>query len=40
MIEKDLIEEFVASIFVEEGLFEYFKPYVEEIFEFKKITDK
>lgn len=29
MIEKDLIEEFVASVFLEPGLFEYFKPYVE-----------
>lgn len=39
LIEKDLIEEFVTSVFVEAGLFEYFKPYVEQIYQFRKVTD-
>lgn len=39
LIEKELINEFVKTVFLEENLFMYFRPYIQEIYEFKKIPD-
>lgn len=34
LIEKILIEEFTNEAYLDENLYRYFKPYVEEIYEF------
>lgn len=39
LIEKILIEEFTNEAYLDENLYRYFKPYVEEIYEFEKISD-
>lgn len=39
LIEKELLQEFVTAIFLNDQLYHYFKPYVEEIYEFRKVAD-
>ena len=35
-----MIEEFTNQVYLDEDLFKYFKPYIEEVYEFKKVRDE
>jgi hypothetical protein len=40
LIEKELIDEFVKIVFTEEQLYNYFRPYIEEIYDFTRLSDQ